>query len=191
MVYPAMATFAKNAKIFDVIIFPVMVNMVNIQFLVFLSAKIALFREVTKSYFAVFCHVFIPSCFLAITTVKRAVLFFKVFCSRFWKSKFFSTNFTSTSHREHFAYSFCRTFCRATRCLISFNSFRCAEKFSSTYRTVQANFFSLKSVLTVHRTKEVFRLFCFPKGCFKLFRAMTTFNFHIQHGKPCEVLWAT
>ena len=184
-----MATYTKNAKIFEFVIFPIMVNMMNFQvFFVFFSAKIAFSQIMTKSYFAIFCFMFISSSFLTITTVKRAIFFIKVFCLRFWKGKIFTTNFTSTSHGKHSTNSFVRTFRRTSRGLIFLNDLWSSEKLLSTFRTNYRNFNGSKFVLTFFGAKKIFILFDLPKLCFNLNAALAAINFHIQPHIICEAL---
>ena len=184
-----MTTYTKNTKIFEFIVFPILVYMMNFQiFFFFLTAKIAFFRQVTKSYFAIFCLMCISTSFLTITTIKRTIFFFEMFCSRFWKSKFLSANFTISSYRKHQTNSFMRTLCRTTSSLILFKDFRGAKEFFFTNRASYFNFFSPKLILTFLGTKKILMFFYFPLLCFEKYIAERAFDFHIRHNSTQEVL---
>ena len=157
-------------------------------FFVICSAKIANFRIFSKGYFTVFCLMFISSCLTAVAAVSRAIFFFKVLCSRFWKSKFFSTNLAVSSHGKKFFYGLMGAFWRTCGCLIFFKDFGSSKKLISTFRTDYRNFYSSKFVLTLFGTKNVFMLFDFPRLRFNLNAALAAINFHIQPCNTCEVL---
>lgn len=184
-----MATNTKNAKIFDVIIFPIMVNMMNLQiFFSFFFAKVAFFRILSKSYLAIFCLVRISSCFSTITAINRAILFFKMFCSRPGKSKFFSTNFADTSHGKHLTNCFVRACWRTSNCVVTFNDFRSAKKSFSANSTDYRNFNSTKFIFTLARAKKIFMFFDLPELRFNFNATLAAIDFHIQPCNTCEVL---
>ena len=178
----------ENAKICNVIILPILVNMMYLQFFRGFTTKIAFVREFTQSHFSIFFLFCNSSSFTTIAAIGRTIFFFKVFCSRFWKGKFLSTNFTIASHGKHLANRFMCTFLRTTSGLICFKDFRSAKKFFSAYRTNNRNLFCLMSEFAVLGAKKIFMFLCLPKLCFKLFRTMSTVDFHIRHDITRKVL---
>lgn len=187
----AVATNTENAKILDGIIFPIMVFMMHFQFVRFITAKIALIRKCTKSYFSVFVFMRITTCFTAITAIKRAIFFFEIFSSRFRKSELFSTNLAFSRHGKQLANRFFRAGNRTTSGLPFCKLFWSYHKIVTAYGADFLDSFSLKSVVAKSRAKRVLMFFDFTGFLVKRSFTEMTKDFHIQHDRPQATYYST
>jgi hypothetical protein len=181
-----MATTTQNDKIFDFIIRPIMVSMMNIQIFSFFVAMSAKMGVIRKSNFSISSNsvlkiaVFFSSWLTFITTQQRTKFFFKEFSSRFCERKIFSTIFASTCYLTLSSNRFKSTFFRTANCFCfrKSNSWN-AEGFT-TNLTNKISLLFLKIYRTVPRTKKIFIFFCFPELCFENFITKITIGFHIR-----------
>ena len=186
-----MTTNTENAKVFKGIIFPIMVNMMHLQFLFFLTAKITFLRKFTECYLAVFVFMRITSCLTAIAAIKRAVFFFEIFSSRFRKSELFSANLAFPRHGKQFANSFSRAVNRTASGLSFFKLFWSYKKIFTAYRADFFDRFSLEIVMAKSRAKRILVSVGFVGAYIKRRFTEIAKDFHIQHNRTQAPLNST
>lgn len=186
------ATIAKNTKIMYFIIFSIMVNMMNNQFFCCI-AKVTFIWEKFESFLSIICSIFIMAIKFSafrvfIATRCRTKVLFKIFRSRLWERKFFSTVLTISSNFIKRTNRFMLTCRRTTNSFMFTNVRRAYFKNLFTIHALNINFCCLKRKFAFNRAKQIFRSFCFPQLSFKGFIAMCAVNFHIRHDSTREVL---
>ncbi len=189
-----MATFTKNLKIFDFIIKPIMVYMMNIQSFIRFFANRTFVRVKRECKFSITSlsmfkrAVIFKSILRFIATNDRTKLFFKEFCSRFRKCKKFTTQFTISRHLRSKFHRLITTFFRTIKCFRFTNSMDWNRKHFSTEITRNNSLFFLEVGTTFKRAKKIFSIFEFVRLNFKKFITKRAIYFHIQHDSTQEVL---
>lgn len=170
-----------------------MIFMMYIHVFLYFIAESTFFRKIRVSNFSISSYsmfiitVLFSSWLRFITTNERTKFFFRIFCSRFWKTKIFSAKFALPSDLRIKLDSFISAFCRTTNCFTFRQSENCNRKFIATM-TSQFNLFFLKLSSTFKRTKKIFIFFCLPKLSLKNFMTKSAIDFHMQHDDTREVL---
>lgn len=188
-----MATATQNNQIGNIIIKTVIVLMMHIHVFFCFFAESTVIWKFRKSNLSISSlsmfklTVFNCSWLRFITTDNRTEFFFKVFCSRFWKTKILSTTLTLSCKLRLKLNSFISAFRRATNCFAFRKAQNRDRKFIAT-NTSQFDLFFLKFSAAIKRTKEIFISFCLPQLCFKMFITKRAVDFHIQHDNTQEVL---